>query len=60
MKRITVLRVGNRTFVREGFRKLLELQPDIEVVGEADDGRKAIALAQSLCPALVLMDIAGL
>jgi len=44
--------------VREGFRKMLELDPGVEVVGEAQDGRKAVALAIKLRPTVVLMDIA--
>jgi DNA-binding NarL/FixJ family response regulator len=44
--------------VREGFRKMLELDAGVEVVGEAKDGRQAVTLAQKLCPAVVLMDIA--
>ena len=44
--------------VREGFRKMLELDADLEVVGEAQEGRQAVALAKKLRPAVVLMDIA--
>ena len=44
--------------VREGFRKMLELEADLEVVGEAVDGRQAVLLAKKLHPAVVLMDIA--
>ena len=44
--------------VREGFRKMLELDPGVEVVGEAQDGRKAVALAIKLRPTVILMDIA--
>ena len=44
--------------VREGFRKMLELEPDLEVVGEAQDGRQAVVLVKQLRPAVVLMDIA--
>jgi len=44
--------------VREGFRKMLDLEDDFEVVGEAQDGRRAVALAKKLRPAVVLMDIA--
>jgi DNA-binding NarL/FixJ family response regulator len=58
MKRITVLLAEDHTIVREGFRKMLELEDDIEVVGEAQDGRQAVALAKKLRPAVVLMDIA--
>jgi two-component system, NarL family, nitrate/nitrite response regulator NarL len=58
MKRITVLLVDDHTIVREGFRKMLELEDDFEVAGEAQDGRQAVALANQLRPAVVLMDIA--
>ena len=44
--------------VREGFRKMLELEHDVEVVGEAGDGRQAVAMVKKLRPAVVLMDIA--
>jgi DNA-binding NarL/FixJ family response regulator len=58
MKRITVLLAEDHTVVREGFRKLLELEADIEVVGEAQTGRQAVAMARKLRPAVVVMDIA--
>ena len=58
MKRITVLLAEDHTIVREGFRKMLELEKDFEVVGEAQEGRQAVALAKKLCPNVVLMDIA--
>jgi DNA-binding NarL/FixJ family response regulator len=58
MKRITVLLAEDHTIVREGFRKMLELENDLQVVGEAQDGRQAVALAKKLHPAVVLMDIA--
>ena len=58
MKQITVLLADDHTIVREGFRKMLELETDIAVVGEAEDGRRAIALVKKLRPTVVLMDIA--
>jgi DNA-binding NarL/FixJ family response regulator len=58
MKRITVLLAEDHTIVREGFRKMLELEDDFEVVGEAQNGREAVALVKKLRPAVVLMDIA--
>ena len=58
MKRITVLLADDHTVVREGFRQMLELQSDIEVIGEAQHGRQAITLAVKLRPDVVLMDIA--
>ena len=58
MKRITVLLAEDHTVVREGFRKILELEDDFEVVGEAEDGRQAVAMVNKLRPAVVVMDIA--
>jgi len=58
MKQISVLLAEDHMIVREGFRKMLELEDDLEVVGEAKDGRQAIALAKKLRPAVILMDIA--
>ncbi len=58
MKRITVLLAEDHTIVREGFCKLLEMEDDIEIVGEAQDGRQAVALAKKIHPAVGLMDIA--
>ena len=57
MKRITVLLADDNRGVREEFRKILELEDDLEVVGEAKDGHEAVALARKLRPALVLMDV---
>ena len=58
MKRITVLLAEDHTIVREGFRKMLEMEDDLEVAGEAQDGRQAVTLAKKLRPDVVLMDIA--
>jgi len=58
MKRITVLLADDNVGVRKVFRKILELEADIEVVGEAKDGHQAVAMAKKLLPALVLMDVA--
>lgn len=58
MKRITVLLADDHTIVREGFRKMLEMEKDLEVIGEAQDGRQAVAMVRKLRPAVVLMDIA--
>lgn len=58
MKNITVLLVEDHTVVREGFRKMFDLEGDLQVVGEAQDGRKALLLVKKLRPDVVLMDIA--
>ena len=57
-KRITVLLVEDHTIVRQGLRKLLELEDDLEVVGEAENGRQAVALIDKLHPMVVVMDVA--
>ncbi len=58
MEKIRVLIVDDHVVVRAGIRLLLESQPDIEVAGEASDGREGLAQAQKLRPNVVLMDIA--
>jgi DNA-binding NarL/FixJ family response regulator len=58
MKKITVLLAEDHMIVREGFRKLLELEDDLQVVGEAQNGRQAVAMVKKLRPAVVVMDIA--
>lgn len=57
-KRITVLLADDHVIVREGLRKLLEAEGDIEVVGEASTGRQAVTMALALRPGIVVMDIA--
>jgi len=58
MKRITVLLADDHQLMREGLRMVLELEKDLQIVGEAEDGRQAVALVKQLRPAVVLMDIA--
>src|SRR5580658_6391560 len=58
MKRITVLLAEDHMIVREGFRKMIDMETDIEVVAEAEEGRQAVALAKKLQPDVILMDIA--
>lgn len=53
-----VLLVDDHALVRRGFRRLLEDEPDIEVVGEAGNGREAVELAAKLKPDVVVMDYA--
>jgi DNA-binding NarL/FixJ family response regulator len=55
---ITVLLVDDHALVRRGFRRLLEDDPTIAVVGEASDGEEAIRLAGSLNPRVIVMDCA--
>jgi DNA-binding NarL/FixJ family response regulator len=57
MKRITVLLADDNGVVREEFKKILELEGDLEVVGEAKNGHQAVAMVKKLRPALVLMDV---
>ena len=54
---VRVLLVDDEHMVREGFRLILETEPDIRVVGEADDGASAVEAALRLTPDVVLMDI---
>ena len=58
MNLISVLLAEDHQIVREGFRSLLQHEPDIEVVGEAETGREAVAMVKKLRPAVVVMDIA--
>jgi DNA-binding NarL/FixJ family response regulator len=54
---IKVLLVDNHAIIREGLRSLLEKQPEMEVIADTDDGRKAIELVRELLPDIVIMDI---
>jgi DNA-binding NarL/FixJ family response regulator len=56
--RISVLLVDDHSLVRRGFRRMLEDEPDIQVVGEAGDGAEAIRLAKELKPRVIVMDCA--
>jgi DNA-binding NarL/FixJ family response regulator len=58
MKRITVLLADDHKIVREGFRELLDREPDLAVIGEAQNGRQAVEMARKLRPDVVVMDIA--
>ena len=58
MKPITILLAEDHTIVREGFRRMLELEDDFEIIAEAADGRQAVALAKKFRPDVLLMDIA--
>lgn len=54
---IHVLLADDHDILRQGLKMLLNLQQDIEVVGEARTGRQAVTLARELCPDVVVMDI---
>ncbi len=54
---IRVLIVDDQSLVRAGFRMILEAEEDVEVVGEAADGKEAIAAATELRPDVILMDV---
>lgn len=56
--RIRVLLVDDHAVLREGIRLLVDAQADMEVVGEAQSGEEALALARALRPDVVLMDVA--
>jgi DNA-binding NarL/FixJ family response regulator len=55
---IKILLVDDHQIIRDGLRELLEKQPDMKVIAEADNGRAAVALAGELLPDVVIMDIA--
>lgn len=57
MRKIRVLITDDHTIVRQGLRQLLELEPDINVVGEAGSATEAITLASTLQPDVILMDV---
>jgi two-component system, NarL family, response regulator NreC len=57
MRKTRILLADDHKLMRSGLKALIEQQPDLAVVGEADDGRQAVALAISLKPDLLVMDI---
>ena len=57
-KKITVLLVDDHSLVRRGFRRMLEDESDMDVVGEAGDGEESVKLAKELRPQVVVMDCA--
>ena len=54
---IRVLLCDDQALVRGGFRMILEARPDLQVVGEAEDGRQAVSLARRTQPDVILMDV---
>ena len=57
MRKIRILLADDHQLMRSGIRLMLERESDLSVVGEASDGRQAVALAKSLRPDVVVMDI---
>jgi DNA-binding NarL/FixJ family response regulator len=55
--KIRLLLVDDQLIIRQGLRSLLEAKPDLEVVGEAENGQQAIAQVETLRPDVVLMDV---
>ncbi len=58
MDKIRILIVDDHAIMRDGIRALLSLHSDLEIVGEASEGREAIEKAQELMPDVIIMDIA--
>jgi two-component system, NarL family, response regulator NreC len=58
MKRTRILLVDDHAVVRQGFKMILDAQSDMEIVGEAANGREAVELAAQLNPDIVVMDVA--
>jgi two-component system, NarL family, response regulator NreC len=58
MKRVRILLADDHAVVRHGFKMILEEQADLEIVGEAGNGREAVTLAEQLKPDVVVMDVA--
>ena len=58
MKKVRILIADDHAFVREGTRRILEQEPDLEVVAEAGDGEEAVRLASELKPDVAIIDVA--
>src|SRR5882672_2386634 len=58
MKKTRILLADDHAVVRQGFKMILSAQPDMEIVGEAANGREAVELAERLRPDVVVMDVA--
>ena len=57
-RKLRILLADDHAVVRQGFRRILESQPDMEIIGEAGNGREAVDLAEKLTPDLIVMDVA--
>src|SRR5271165_6199404 len=57
MKKIRVLLADDHNLIRAGLRRVVESQTEFVVAGEAEDGRQAVAMAESLKPDVIVMDI---
>jgi two-component system, NarL family, response regulator NreC len=58
MSKIRIVLADDHSVVRQGFRRILEAQTDMEIVGEASNGREALEIATKLSPDVVVMDVA--
>jgi two-component system, NarL family, response regulator NreC len=58
MARIRILLADDHAVVRQGFKMILDAQPDMEIVGEAGNGRQTVELAEKLKPDVIVMDVA--
>src|SRR4051794_7394561 len=56
--KIRILLADDHAVVRQGFKLILAAQPDMEIIGEAGNGREAVELAEKLQPEVVVMDVA--
>src|SRR5947207_3813360 len=57
-QKIRILLADDHAVVRQGFKMILSAQPDMEIVGEAGNGRQAVEQAEQLRPDIVVMDVA--
>jgi two-component system, NarL family, response regulator NreC len=57
-KKVRILLADDHAVVRQGFRMILSAQPDMEIVGEAGNGREAVEMAAALQPDVAVMDVA--
>jgi DNA-binding NarL/FixJ family response regulator len=58
MSKIRIVLADDHGVVRQGFRRILDAQPDMEIVGEASNGKEALELAAKFTPDVVVMDVA--